>query len=406
MGLGSGGASFQKGQACFINQAHTYTHVLIYLLLHTLAGLLGVQGWAINVSQAVTSDDANFFKYTDVPGTDVTNLFQHGTDIPSCQDTGNPTANAFTAVTFNPCSAGNGNGGCSLGTIDESTFSSIKVENTTRRVGYDWNYLASSNLTSYFVIDGNVLNMEPYMNANPSAIAGDPLDALIRDVLNSSYAAGGRDATKMFRRRTEFEASMDCLIAKYKAGNIDKATPGCFASQLILYFALGCVLSIVLARFFMALIFAWFISRRLSRTPPPVAGAAATVHHNQSMEMGAIGGAAAAGAGLSKQLVEIGNDLYTVMLITCYSENTEGIRGTVESLSMTDYPDDRKLLFLIADGIITGHGETMTTPDMCLSLMHFDDPAMANPEAKAYIAVANGAKMYNRAKVYAGHYGM
>ena len=78
----------------------------------------------------------------------------------------------------------------------------------------------------------------------------------------------------------------------------------------------------------------------------------------------------------------------------------------VESLAMTDYPDDRKLLFLIADGIITGHGETISTPDMCLELVTFDDPALKNPEPMAYIAVANGAKQYNRAKVYAGYYGI
>jgi chitin synthase len=30
---------------------------------------------------------------------------------------------------------------------------------------------------------------------------------------------------------------------------------------------------------------------------------------------------------------------------------------------------------------------------------------MQQPEAKAYVAVAIGAKQYNMAKVYAGHYG-
>ncbi|RCH97906.1 hypothetical protein CU098_000497, partial [Rhizopus stolonifer] len=116
---------------------------------------------------------------------------------------------------------------------------------------------------------------------------------------------------------------------------------------------------------------------------------------------------AAAGAGAAVKRVEVGNDLFTVMLITCYSENTEGIRATVESLSATDYPDDRKLLFLIADGIITGHGETMSTPDMCLSLITFDEsnPSAKDPEAMPYIAVAVGAKQFNCAKVYAGHYG-
>lgn len=367
-----------------------------------IGALLGVLGWAVNVSSAkITSDSVNIYDYTSVPGTDITNLFSHSSTLVACQDTGNSIASAFTAVTFDPCQAG----GCQLGTLDQSTLDNLNIANTTKYVGYDWNYLASPNLTNYLVIDGNVLNFDPYISVYPSEIAGDELDGLIRTVLNQSFAEGGRDATKLFRRKSEFQASMNCLIQKYKAGHIDKDTPGCFASQLILFFALGCVLSIVVARFLMALIFAWFISRRLSRTPPPAPRSNALVLPNQTMEMSNMSPAAKSPfSSVAKQDIEVGNDLYTVMLITCYSENTEGIRGTVESLSMTDYPDDRKLLFLIADGIITGHGETMTTPDMCLSLMHFDDPAMKNPEPKAYIAVANGAKMYNRAKVYAGHY--
>ncbi|CAO3610457.1 unnamed protein product [Cunninghamella echinulata] len=177
-----------------------------------------------------------------------------------------------------------------------------------------------------------------------------------------------------------------------------------------------------MARFFMALIFSWFISRKLSRTPPPVEKS--SYNHQQQKQLNTTMELANIKQPQSQQQhnsnnnnnnvnrppsnysVQVGNDLYTVMLITCYSENTEGIRATVESLSRTSYPDDRKLLFLIADGLITGSGETMSTPDMCLSLISFDPnrPDLQYPEPQPYIAVANGGKMYNCAKVYAGHY--
>ncbi|KAI0225822.1 hypothetical protein L0F63_006717 [Massospora cicadina] len=49
--------------------------------------------------------------------------------------------------------------------------------------------------------------------------------------------------------------------------------------------------------------------------------------------------------------------------------------------------DDKKLLFIVADGIITGSGNDRSTPDLCLS-----------------IAVAAGHKQHNRAQVYAGHF--
>ncbi|KAI9029042.1 chitin synthase-domain-containing protein [Phycomyces nitens] len=372
------------------------------------ASLLGINGWQFNITNAKNTGNTDFFSLAKTPGTDITSLFQHGTTIPACQDTGNPVSTKFAAVSFNPCTGGT----CTLGSLSQATYDSLGIFNSTRQVGYDWTHLAGDDLTNFFVIDGNVLNLTPYIKSNPNVLPDDELDVLIRYILKQDFAEGGRDATKLFFRLPELEASIDCMVEKYRAGKIDKDTPGCFVASIILFCSLFIVLSIVFARFFMALIFSWFISRKLSRTPPamprisPVAAAGAAIRPNQTMEMSAISPSAPLMSGGSNpsamtRLMEIGNDLYSVMLITCYSENTEGIRGTVESLAATDYPDDRKLLFLIADGIITGHGETMSTPDMCLSLITFDDPAMRNPEPKAYMAVASGAKQHNCAKVYA-----
>lgn len=390
--------------------------------MYLKANLLGVLGWQFNITTANPSAGLNFYDLAKVPGTDITNYFVHGANLPDCTSPGNTKASTFKAVNSAPCTPLNGHGGCLYG---EATAANLQgnfgLVNSTRQVGFDWTQFAAFNLTHYFVIDGNVLNMEPYILANPQPIPTDDLDGVIRGLLNSSFAEGGRDGTKMFFRRPEFRASVNCLVQKYRAGHIDKSTTGCFVSSIVLACSLGIVLAIVLARFSMALIFAWFISRKLSRTPPPAPRSASSMimRNNQTMEMSDINSAGmmqrndsgqtlTPAGGVAGKRVEVGNDLFTVLLITCYSENTEGIQATVESLSATDYPDDRKLLFLIADGIITGHGETISTPDMCLSLITFDEntePSMKNPEPMPYIAVAVGSKQHNCAKVYAGHYG-
>lgn len=370
--------------------------------------MLGILGWQFNISASHPTSTLEFYELAKIPGTDITNYFTHGQDIPDCTNTGNAAASAFTAVTFNPCSAGT----CTAGGLTSTNYNTLGIVNSTKQVGFDWNQLASANLTNYFVIDGVVLNMDPYIQYYPTALANDALDSVIRQILNSTWAEGGRDGTKLLTRQDAFKAAVHCLTKKYRAGHIDKKSTGCFVSQIILICSLVVVLAIVLARFFMALIFSWFVSRKLSRSPPPAPSSAMAAKDEtmematmlqQRMDSGISSTLTAAGAGTGKK-VEVGNDLYTVLLITCYSENTEGIRGTVESLSMTDYPDDRKLLFLIADGIITGHGETLSTPEMCLSLITFDDESMKNPEPMEYIAVAVGAKQFNCAKVYAGHY--
>ncbi|KAI8139318.1 chitin synthase-domain-containing protein [Fennellomyces sp. T-0311] len=394
---------------CPPDQANNQANYASYNDSLNSASLLGISGWQINITHYQVTATVNLFDLVSVPGTDITNYFQHGSNIPACTNTGNEMAQQFKAVTFDPCSDNNGYDGCPLGSISDSTFADLGLENSTRLVGYDWTALASPNLTHFFVLDGNVLNMDPYIAAHPSPIANDILDATIREVLNSSFAEGGRDGTKQFFRRTELRHSINCLVEKYRAGHIDKSTPGCFAASLVLYCALGVVLSIVFARFFMALIFAWCLSWKMSRTPPPV-GRAPAMMPGQTMEMSDIKrkqGIPRSDSGTtvaSNFTTTVGNDLYTALLITCYSEGLEGIRATIESLSGTEYPDKRKLLFVIADGMITGSGEKMSTPDICLSLVTFENQAMRTPEPMPYIAVAAGSKQFNRAKVYAGHY--
>ncbi|KAI8848467.1 chitin synthase-domain-containing protein [Chytridium lagenaria] len=75
------------------------------------------------------------------------------------------------------------------------------------------------------------------------------------------------------------------------------------------------------------------------------------------------------------------------MLVTCYSEGEEGIRNTLSLL---------RLLFVIADGLITGYGN---------SIMISQDESLPGPDSKSYHAISDGAKQHNMAKVKAGNRG-
>ncbi|KAI8925108.1 chitin synthase-domain-containing protein, partial [Entophlyctis helioformis] len=87
--------------------------------------------------------------------------------------------------------------------------------------------------------------------------------------------------------------------------------------------ALAVILGVIFVRFFMALAFHWIYAYNHQAASP--------------------------------------NDMYTIMLVTCYSEGEAGIKGTLDSLADTDYPDDHKLLFVIADGMIKGDGNDKLT---------------------------------------------
>ena len=95
---------------------------------------------------------------------------------------------------------------------------------------------------------------------------------------------------------------------------------------------------------------------------------------------------------------------HTICLVTAYSESVEGLRTTLDSLATTDYPNSHKLILVIADGMVKGAGNDKTTPEIVLSMMKEFVIEPEDVEAHSYVAIADGHKRHNMAKVYAGFY--
>ncbi|KAG8964576.1 hypothetical protein FRC03_001606 [Tulasnella sp. 419] len=401
-------------------------------------GTLGIMGIEYNISQSLTRNVDFYALAKQSPGQDITNLFiRKASDFSACSGI------SFAAATDNPCADPNF---CKEDPPTASTLKALNLFPTGRLTGFDWDHV--SILSSYIVIDGSVINLTPYLRAHPTPIPNDNLDLAIRTVLSGPSAKYGKDATRLLYQRNDLKRAVPCLRSRYFAGNIDKITPGCFISQLFLYVSLVVILGLVLARFAMACVFSWFMSSRLVAPPsnlsrtvisPAVMPEGANVNVdnkngtapwavglNNSKKKGNSGPKSSrsvspvpssstlvpspqssAGAKAAQQplitMAQIGAELFAVCLVTCYSEGEESLRTTCDSISTTTYADERKLLFIVADGIITGEGEKMSTPDICVSLLE-QDPRFGTPTPMGYMAVGSGAKKDNRAMVYAGHY--
>lgn len=398
-----------------------------YTTLGSVAGTLSVQGIVFNVTAAESPQTVNLDSLTQQePGQDITPYFtRSASQYIACNGL------SFYVATDNPCSTTTP---CPLGPLNtSSTFTQLNVQETSQLLGYDWSQVAI--LSNYLVVDGAVLNMNPYMEIHPSPISSDPVDLVIRTVLQSNNT--GKDATMLFYNNAATKSAVPCLLQRYYAGNIDKITPGCFVSSLFLYVGLVVILSLILVRFTMACVFNWFLSARLAGSPdsthlnrsaispavmpeganisidnktgmapwagPPVSKKAAALRKTPPAPTAALVSPQEPSQVMS--LAQIGAELFAVCLVTCYSEGEESMRATLDSLSQTTYYDHRKLLFVVADGMITGAGEKRSTPDICVSLLE-TDPRFGNPAPMSYLAVGSGAKRENRAMVYAGHYSM
>jgi chitin synthase len=98
-------------------------------------------------------------------------------------------------------------------------------------------------------------------------------------------------------------------------------------------------------------------------------------------------------------------DRYVILQVPCYSEGTESLQKTIDSLSLTTYDDTKKLLFIVADGTIKGSGNEKPTPDLVLDILGVPDD-QRNVQSFSYHAIGEGSKAHNKAKVFSGLYHM
>ncbi|KAL1718748.1 glycosyltransferase family 2 protein [Schizophyllum commune] len=386
--------------------------------------VVGVQGRVYNTTNAQAPFQSIAMNSA---GADVTGYFRRtASQFDRCTGLNNLIATDDPCSGYTPCTQGD--------IASESTFQNLGLEVTPFVSGYSWDLVA--NLTYYFVIDGAVLNMTNYFTLHPNPVSGDSVDYALRTVIIDSPTASGKDGTRLFYAKSDLIQAVPCLVQRYYAGNIDKVSPGCFVSDLFLYAGLFVILGLVMVRFVMACVFSWFLSGRLAATPdqrelnrkaisPAVMPEGANISidnrngtapwagpngklnkpNPKAKSFGASASTLNSNDGASPiiSMAQIGAELFAVCLVTCYSEGEDSLRTTLDSISRTTYSDARKLLFVVADGIITGAGEKRSTPDICVSLLEAD-PRFGDPIPMSYVAVGSGAKAVNRAMVYAGHY--
>lgn len=169
------------------------------------------------------------------------------------------------------------------------------------------------------------------------------------------------------------KAARRCLQARYKVGIMETETGGCIAEKIIMDLMLGVIIAMIAVRYSMALLFQWVISRELikpggrsnwlawrsikggnddpaNHNPgpynqyPPMQMQQSTASFNSGSSRATPLSEASSAMGLGGARSDIvTTELYTVMLVTCYSEGEEGLRITMDSLAETTYSNKHKV---------------------------------------------------------------
>lgn len=203
----------------------------------------------------------------------------------------------------------------------------------------------------------------------------------------------GQDASYLMASISDGKNAINCLNARYAAGVISSDTMGCIADDIIVDFMLAVIIGLIVVRFTMAVVFAWFIAGRLTKPGGrsqgvlawrSVAGGNAEPNRHRppadsryalgagnypspsgsssSLGVDSIGSGSAAGSpaplvaapkprtpptatGSSSQIVD--TRLHTIMLVTCYSEGKASIQTTLDSLATTTYSRKHKVVYFL-----------------------------------------------------------
>lgn len=115
------------------------------------------------------------------------------------------------------------------------------------------------------MVHRNILNLK-LLSSLPPAYFQYPPDGLIASILADPSQFYGKDLSRMInanRNNVQWEQEAKCLSATIKVGTLDTITIGCMASEIVLYISLVVILGVIFVKFFLAVIFGWFLSWKL-----------------------------------------------------------------------------------------------------------------------------------------------
>lgn len=89
-----------------------------------------------------------------------------------------------------------------------------------------------------------------------------------------------------------------------------------------------------------------------------------------------------------------------MIMVPCYNEGDNELRKTIKSVLNTTYPDENKVLFIVGDGLVTGDGEDMSSPEHLANILGFDIDEFEDDTFEYDCIGVQHTK--NRARVYHG----
>ncbi|KAJ2482245.1 ATP-dependent RNA helicase, partial [Coemansia sp. RSA 2320] len=257
------------------------------------------------------------------------------------------------------------------GAMSRQKLDTLRQLETNKWIAYQWDDVLHGNGSgNLFVYNEFVYSLRPYL-ASTAAPGGD--EYFGKDLTQTLRDLVGTDATIAVSRSRALQELVPCWDAQLRLGRIEGSTVGCVITSSITILVTVILNIMILIKLACAVLFDWAFSVQLTKI---------TKHFIR---------------GSNKRVPHV------LITITCYDENEDTIRSTLDSIALTNYACSRKILFIIADGDVAATGDTRTTPQVLRGLINRSNPHEP-VQPLPYIAVGEGPWAFNAAEVIPGSY--
>jgi len=235
-------------------------------------------------------------------------------------------------------------------------------------LAHDGSILAASPFTFWVSIHERVYNVTRYINnirnENTKQIEKDHPMAYLEPTLNNLIVNKlNEDATELFMSVYPDDRILRCMDELFYVGIIDtRFDVVCFVLNIIMYFLLGFVATIMVAQMLCSLM---YIAKG------------------------------------TRTYTDVDTQDQVIVMVPCYNEGGAELIKTIDSVIATTYPEENKVIFIIADGVVTGSGEELSTPEHLSEILGFEMDRY-NDELYEYNSI--GLLTTNKARVYHGYY--
>ncbi|CAG8538205.1 16860_t:CDS:10 [Cetraspora pellucida] len=350
--------------------------------------------------------------------------------------------------------------GCHGSTYARKAISTLKYVGD---IFYDWDDVQSPN-HNYVVYNGQVFDMDRLQ----WTVSNIQLPAVIKPLMYASTNPfRGRDITYFLQKNYSNVQLGKCMEETLRVGVVDTISIGCVISSAVMFVSLLFIAGVVLVRFFLAVLFGWILSWRLGsfreETAEEIAKREREIElwsnennhfypstnnsrNNSTSSFGIFTKSRFSTPNVNSNALSYRRDSRPSSRNAFHNTGNGAIKefnssrnsrpssinefnqsradsmtSTSSAAQSTPYPNNNALteqrynfplmhtILLVtcyseADGTIFGAGNDLSTPDICVSLMndHLIHPNDVEPHS--YVAIADGKKRHNKAKVYAGFY--